>query len=258
MNFLLVDDHSLIVQALSVLLKAKFEGAQVLTGSTAEDARALVREHSEDTDLLILDLNLPGVQTPTSLLEELVQTNPALKILVLSGIVDQANIMRVLQLGAAGFVPKSLDTNMLSDAITFVLQGGVYIPTQLLSQSQKEGFFTEAAVEMQQSTPQVRLTQRQQEVLHTLARGLPVKRICRELNLSEGTVKRTSRPSTAPSVPATARKRSSRLVVRALTSFSSPLSCGFPPPLGAGRRQALQRLPAFAESRAWLVLRCRD
>ena len=162
MNFLLVDDHSLIVQALSVLLKAKFEGAQVLTGSTAEDARALVREHSEDTDLLILDLNLPGVQTPTSLLEELVQTNPALKILVLSGIVDQANIMRVLQLGAAGFVPKSLDTNMLSDAITFVLQGGVYIPTQLLSQSQKEGFFTEAAVEMQQSTPQVRLTQRQQ------------------------------------------------------------------------------------------------
>lgn len=148
-----------------------------------------MREHSEDTDLLILDLNLPGVQTPTSLLEELVQTNPALKILVLSGIVDQANIMRVLQLGAAGFVPKSLDTNMLSDAITFVLQGGVYIPTQLLSQSQKEGFFTEAAVEMQQSTPQVRLTQRQQEVLHTLARGLPVKRICRELNLSEGTVK---------------------------------------------------------------------
>ena len=90
-----------------------------MTGSTAEDARALVREHSEDTDLLILDLNLPGVQTPTSLLEELVQTNPALKILVLSGIVDQANIMRVLQLGAAGFVPKSLDTNMLSDAITF-------------------------------------------------------------------------------------------------------------------------------------------
>ena len=189
MNFLLVDDHSLIVQALSVLLKTKFEGAQVFTGITAEDARTLVREHSEDTDLLILDLNLPGVQTPTSLLEELVQTNPALKILVLSGIVDQANIMRVLQLGAAGFVPKSLDTNMLSDAITFVLQGGVYIPTKLLSQSQKEGLFTDSTFGLPQSTPKVHLTQRQQDVLRTLARGLPVKRICRELNLSEGTVK---------------------------------------------------------------------
>ena len=189
MNFLLVDDHSLIVQALSVLLKTKFDGAQVLTGSTAEDARTLVREHSEDTDLLILDLNLPGVQTPTSLLEELVQTNPALKILVLSGIVDQANIMRVLQLGAAGIVPKSLDTNKLSDAITFVLQCLVYIPTKLLSQSQKEGLFTDSTFGLPQLTPKVHLTQRQQDVLRTLARGLPVKRICRELNLSEGTVK---------------------------------------------------------------------
>lgn len=189
MHFIVVDDHALIVQALSILLKTKFEEAQVLTGSTAEDARRLAQEHGAESDLLILDLNLPGVQTPTSLLEELVQSNPALKILVLSGLVDQANILRVLQLGAAGFVPKSLDTSMLTDAITFVLQGGVYIPTKLLSQSQKEGFLTDAALEMQPSTPKVHLTPRQQDVLQTLARGLPVKRICRELNLSEGTVK---------------------------------------------------------------------
>ena len=190
MNFLLVDDHSLIVQALSVLLKAKFEGAQVLTGSTAEDARALVREHSEDTDLLILDLNLPGVQTPTSLLEELVQTNPALKILVLSGIVDQANIMRVLQLGAAGFVPKSLDTELLSSAIDFVLKGGVYIPSKLLTESQKDGFFTRTAARLKapESAPP-HLTDRQLDVLAQLAKGAPIKRICRELDLSEGTVK---------------------------------------------------------------------
>ena len=245
MNFLLVDDHSLIVQALSVLLKTKFDGAQVLTGSTAEDARTLVREHSEDTDLLILDLNLPGVQTPTSLLEELVQTNPALKILVLSGIVDQANIMRVLQLGAAGFVPKSLDTNMLSDAITFVLQGGVYIPTKLLSQSQKEGLFTDSTFGLPQPTPKVHLTQRQQDVLRTLARGLPVKRICRALNLSEGTVK-------------TAPKRSSPLAEPVLTSFFSPSFFGFLQLLVGAQRPVLQPQPAFAESLAWPVLRYQD
>ena len=143
-----------------------------------------------EPDLLILDLNVPGVQTPTSLLEELVRTNSALKILVLSGIVDQQNIMRVLQLGAAGFVPKSLDTDMLTHAIDFVLQGGVYIPTRLLSESQKAGFLTQAAVELaQKSSSDVHLTQRQIDVLKTLARGLPIKRICRELGLSEGTVK---------------------------------------------------------------------
>ena len=176
MNFLLVDDHSLIVQALSVLLKTKFDGAQVLTGSTAEDARTLVREHSEDTDLLILDLNVPGVQTPTSLLEELVQTNPALKILVLSGIVDQANIMRVLQLGAAGFVPKSLDTNMLSDAITFVRTRRRLYPDQASEPKSKRrtfhGFNLRPATADPQSPSDAGYPDK--EHMRTLARGLPL------------------------------------------------------------------------------------
>lgn len=190
MHFLIVDDHALIVQALSLLLKSKFPQAQVHTGSSAEHARNLVHDYGEDADLLILDLNVPGVQTPTSLLEELVRNNTALKILVLSGLVDQQNIMRVLQLGAAGFVPKSLDTDMLTHAIDFVLQGGVYIPTKLLSESQKAGLLTQAAVEMAQKTvTDVHLTARQQDVLQALAKGLPIKRICRSLNLSEGTVK---------------------------------------------------------------------
>lgn len=190
MKFLLVDDHALIVQALGLLLRNKFPDSSVLTGSSAQDARDLVREHGEEADLLILDLNLPGVTTATSLLEELVKADPALKILVLSGLIDQQNIMRVLQLGAAGFVPKSLDTDMLTNAIDFVLKGGVYIPTKLLSESQKAGLLTQAAVELaQKNTNEVHLTARQQDVLQTLARGLPIKRICRELNLSEGTVK---------------------------------------------------------------------
>ncbi len=188
MKFLLVDDHDLILKALALLLKAKFTGSEVLTGSTAEDVRRLVHEHGEDADLLILDLNLPGVTTPTSLLEELVSNNPALKILVLSGVVDQMSILRVLQLGAAGFVPKSIDTDMLTDAISFVLKGGVYIPAKLIGDAPREGIFIHSSLDLP-SKPRVRLTQRQQDVLQTLARGLPVKRICRELQLSEGTVK---------------------------------------------------------------------
>ena len=164
MQFLIVDDHTLIVSALKALLTAKFPDAVIHTGSTADEARELARTYGADTDLMILDLNLPGAQSTTGLLEELVAAENAMKILVLSGIVDQQNILKVLQLGAAGFVPKSLDAAMLTAAIDFVLKGGVFIPTKLLSDSQKD-------------------------VLATLARGLPIKRICRELNLSEGTVK---------------------------------------------------------------------
>lgn len=189
MQFILIDDHALIVQALSALLTTKFPGATVFTGSSADDARRLVAGHGSETDLVILDLNLPGVTSATSLLQELVSSDEAVKILVLSGLIDQQNIMRVLHLGAAGFVPKSLDTEMLTNAIDFVLKGGVYIPTRLLSESQKAGLLSDDAPELSTGSTPVHLTQRQKDVLATLARGLPVKKICRELNLSEGTVK---------------------------------------------------------------------
>ena len=98
--------------------------------------------------------------------------------------------MRVLQLGAAGFVPKSLDTDMLTNAIEFVLRGGVFIPSKLLAESQREGFFSETARSLPHlSSNAPKLTDRQKDVLMLLAKGAPIKRICLELNLSEGTVK---------------------------------------------------------------------
>ena len=155
---------------------------------TADAALELV-DREGDADLLILDLSLPGV-TGTELMEEIVRRQPMLKILVVSGLADQESIMRVLQLGAAGFVPKSLDTELLSSAIDFVLKGGVYIPSKLLTESQKDGFFTRTAARLKapESAPP-HLTDRQLDVLAQLAKGAPIKRICRELDLSEGTVK---------------------------------------------------------------------
>ena len=99
--------------------------------------------------------------------------------------------MRVLQLGAAGFVPKSLDADMLADAIDFVLKGGVFIPSKLLAESQRAGFLTRTAEHLKRGDNEepVHLTERQKDVLARLAQGAPIKRICRELNLSEGTVK---------------------------------------------------------------------
>ena len=125
-----------------------------------------------------------------SVMEEIARRQPMLKILVVSGLADQESIMRVLQLGAAGFVPKSLDTELLSSAIDFVLKGGVYIPSKLLTESQKDGFFTRTAARLKapESAPP-HLTDRQLDVLAQLAKGAPIKRICRELDLSEGTVK---------------------------------------------------------------------
>ena len=169
-------------------LQTRDPEAEVHTAANAAEALALIDEHGESTDLLILDLSLPDVKG-TELMEEIVNRMPMLKILVLSGLVDQQSIMRVLQLGAAGFVPKSLDTDMLETAIDFVMKGGVYIPTKLLAENQRAGFFTQTVKHIPRTdTEPVHLTERQKDVLHLLAQGAPIKRICRELNLSEGTV----------------------------------------------------------------------
>lgn len=188
MKYLIVDDHALVAGALTLLLEDRDPEADVHTAATADAALELV-DREGDADLLILDLSLPGV-TGTELMEEIVRRQPMLKILVVSGLADQESIMRVLQLGAAGFVPKSLDTELLSSAIDFVLKGGVYIPSKLLTGSQKDGFFTRTAARLKapESAPP-HLTDRQLDVLAQLAKGAPIKRICRELDLSEGTVK---------------------------------------------------------------------
>lgn len=188
MKYLIVDDHALVAGALTLLLEDRDPEADVHTAATADAALELV-DREGDADLLILDLSLPGV-TGTELMEKIVRRQPMLKILVVSGLADQESIMRVLQLGAAGFVPKSLDTELLSSAIDFVLKGGVYIPSKLLTESQKDGFFTRTAARLKapESAPP-HLTDRQLDVLAQLAKGAPIKRICRELDLSEGTVK---------------------------------------------------------------------
>jgi len=190
MKILLVDDHALITDALSALLLDVDPGVDLHTANDADSALRLLEQHA-DADLLLLDLGLPGA-TGTSLLETVVERQPDLKILVLSGVTDQRSVLQVLQLGAAGFVPKSMATDTLVSAIKFVLSGGVYIPSGLLDDAQRLGPLSGPPLRVQQAQPgvaRVALTERQEQVLQLLARGAPIKVICRELNLSEGTVK---------------------------------------------------------------------
>ena len=188
MQFLIADDHSIVTMALEMLLK-DYDGQDntVFTANNKDDALALAQEYGETADLMILDLSMPGVEG-TSLMEAIVAAQPTLKILVMSGLSDQQSIIKVLQMGAAGFIPKSLDAELLTSAIRFVLAGGVYIPVKLLTQAQKTGLLT-AAPEKSSQEGTVRLTDRQKDVLALLAKGAPIKRICKELDLSEGTVK---------------------------------------------------------------------
>jgi len=91
-------------------------------------------------------------------------------------------------------VPKSMATDNLVSAIRFVISGGVYIPADLLEDATRGAQMLglpERGRDMlgRPVASRVQLTERQEQVLQLLARGAPIKIICRELNLSEGTVK---------------------------------------------------------------------
>jgi DNA-binding NarL/FixJ family response regulator len=192
MKILVVDDHALITSAMTALLHDLDPKAEILTAADAPGAERLVEENP-DADLMLLDLGLPGT-SGTTLLETLVGRAPDLKILVLSGIQDQRTVMRVLQLGAAGFLPKSMATETLINAVRFVMSGGVYIPADLLEDATRGAAMLglpERGRDMlgRPTLGRVQLTERQEQVLQLLARGSPIKIICRELGLSEGTVK---------------------------------------------------------------------
>ncbi len=190
MKILLVDDHDLIIDALRKLLLQVDPNVDVRAARDAQGAMNLILDNG-DADLMLLDLALPGA-TGTSLLEAVLAMAPELKILVLSGLQDQRSILQVLQLGAAGFVPKSMAMITLIEAVQFVLSGGIYFPSDLIEEAQRlarliDPAFPDRDPDIKDS--RVLLTERQEQVLKALARGVPIKGICSELGLAEGTVK---------------------------------------------------------------------
>ncbi|MGE5069112.1 MAG: LuxR C-terminal-related transcriptional regulator, partial [Bacillota bacterium] len=93
-------------------------------------------------------------------------------------------VEHALDLGAMGFIPKTANTRVLLEALQLVLAGGIYVPAET---AQGPGNLRARATITQPE--QLGLTLRQADVLKLLVQGKPNKLICRDLKLSEGTVK---------------------------------------------------------------------
>ena len=111
---------------------------------------------------------------------------PESPVVVFSAAENDDNVMRAVDAGARGFIPKSLACEELVGAIKSLLEGGIYLPGELVS--------VPAPATRSYGMPEITardigLTERQAQVLALLVQGKPNKVICRELNLAEGTVK---------------------------------------------------------------------
>lgn len=179
MKILVVDDHPLILHALTEVLPELDDELELLgAGSRSETLTVLAR--NPDCALVLLDLAVPGAHG-LDLLADLRRDYPRLPIVVLSATHDRNTIGSALAAGARGFIAKTANPAELLDAIRTVLAGGQPVtrdvaPTRVSS-------IDGVPIEF------LGLTQRQSEVMLLLAQGKPNKLICRDLKLSEGTVK---------------------------------------------------------------------
>jgi len=128
---LIIDDHPMFRDALRTAIQQSFPNSQAVEVPSIDDALAEI-EASRDIDLALLDLHLPGVQGFDGLIR-LRSNHPRLPVLIVSGLERESIIDEAMTFGAAGFVPKSAGCEVLSEAITAVLDGELYTPDAKLN-----------------------------------------------------------------------------------------------------------------------------
>jgi DNA-binding NarL/FixJ family response regulator len=188
MKILVVDDHPLILEALKQVLRDLDPDIEILEARDASQALDQATRHPE-LSLLLLDLTLPG-KHGFELLSELRLNFPQLPVVVLSATEDRDTVMRALNDGAMGFIPKTSKTEVMIAALRLVFSGGVYLPPCAFSAvNTPNAAETRISASPSRSPRDVGLTERQAQVLALLVQGKSNKLICRALDLAEGTVK---------------------------------------------------------------------
>lgn len=177
-RFLVADDHPLFRDALRQIVAARYPESTVDEAGTLEQVVTCLAS-GEDTDLVLLDLAMPGARGFSGLMF-LRAEHPEVPVVVVSASEDAATIRHAIGFGASGYIPKSLATDMIDTAIAAILDGAVWIPPDVSLEPENEDDVISRLVTL---TPQ------QVRVLMMLSEGLLNKQIAFELGVSEATVK---------------------------------------------------------------------
>lgn len=188
MQIVVADDHPMYLEAVSLTLHRALPDATIhLVSSIAELLEAECVLHGS-VDLALLDLSMAGMDegNAISLVRDAL---PEAKIVLMSGVATLDHVKRALGLGAKGFLSKTMRPDHFAQAVNMVLQGGTYIPADLLEVGSGSSSAATASSAPAVGTSLRALTERELAVLQMLPEGLMNKEIARELGLAEMTVK---------------------------------------------------------------------
>ena len=199
MRVLVIDDHPLILTALQNVIEG-MAGVVAVVGVAGARAAREALGADDSFDLVLLDLRL-GDADGFDVLVELRNGWPAIPVVVVSASDRSADVIRAIDLGAMGFVPKQASNETLTEALRVVMSGGIYVPPMTLGGSDGPADAARGGVREGHAWPpgmdalkpatlaNFKLTPRQADVLGLLLRGQSNKLIARELDVSVETVK---------------------------------------------------------------------
>lgn len=188
MKVLIGDDHRLFRDGVRLQLQEFDETVSVVDAADFSEVFKCLRE-ADDMDLVLIDLGMQGVDWREAL-QTIANDHPSLPVVVISATDNKSVIMEALDLGVAGYIPKTSSGEVMVNALRLVLAGGVYLPREVLAHAEAPAPSRDGNSGPEKSRSDLSgLTPRQREVLNLIADGKSNKEIASLLGLSDGTVK---------------------------------------------------------------------
>lgn len=186
-HVLIVDDHPLFREAMSLVVSAEIADSQLSEASNLTAALDIATQ-SPPPDLVLLDLNLPGVHGLEGL-ARIHEALPGTPLVIISAEEDKQLVLQAIDAGADGFISKSSSRDRMRQAIRQVLEGNIYLPPDIIRATPSSGNSTATGAPPISEKTLGRLTNRQRRVLERMALGESNKQIAWALNITETTVK---------------------------------------------------------------------
>jgi len=184
-NIAIIEDHQVLVDALNYLIRSESDLNFVGGAGSLEEGRELIRQASPD--VLLLDVGLPD-GNGLDLITDVKKFSPETQVVVLTRYSDESTLMRAIDSGVSGFLPKGCTLPELMNTIRKAANGEIVMPPSLLVGLLKR-IPRDKAVVTDDENIREHLTPRERDILAHLARGKSVSAIAEELSISTLTVR---------------------------------------------------------------------
>jgi DNA-binding NarL/FixJ family response regulator len=183
---MLAEDHAIVRQGLSALLRA--DGNFKLVGEARNGREAVDLARTLRPDVILMDIAMP-VLNGLEATRQILTANPAARVVILSAHSDDVYVERMNEAGVAGFLEKQTSAEILAKAICEVAKGRTYFSPAIAKRLNDEAAKPRTRDGLVKANAN-RLTSRETEVLQLVAEGSANKQVAAELGISIKTVEK--------------------------------------------------------------------